>query len=58
MTHYRDDSLFETDEDQCFDFEKQVLQMLCYDRIDLSERIDVSKTSAVFFRKRVQVSTT
>ena len=45
MTDYLDDNLFETDEDQFFDFDKQVLQILYYDRIDLSKGIDPAKSN-------------
>ena len=45
MIYYLDDNLFESDEDQFFDFDKWVLKMLYYNRIDLQEENDVTKSN-------------
>ena len=45
MLDYLDDNLFETDEDQFFDFDKWMLKILYYDRINISEGIDPTKSN-------------
>ena len=45
MLDYLDDNLFKADEDQFFDFDKWMLKILYYDRINISEEIDPTKSN-------------
>ena len=45
IANYLDENLFETDENQIFDFDKWALKSLYYDRIKLSEGIDPAKNN-------------
>ena len=45
MLDYLDDNLFKADEDQFFDFDKWMLKILYYDRINISEGIDPTKSN-------------